>query len=166
MKSLRVSSFLLAALFAGTALAQSNPQAAFAKLKSLQGTWAGKTSEGRDVQVIFRVVSGGSAVMSEIQGSPEANMITIFHPDGGRLLMTHYCGAGNQPRMVGSMSPDGKTITFNFLDATNLLPSQPGHMQRLVVTIPDSTHHTEQWDLLGQDGKTEHHETFDLQRVN
>ncbi len=42
--------------------------------------------------------------MSEIHGhdpknnGPE-NMITMFHMDGDRLLMTHYCGAGNQPRM-------------------------------------------------------------------
>jgi hypothetical protein len=91
-------------------------------------------------------------------------MITMFHLDGDRLLMTHYCGAGNQPRMVGTVSPDGKTITFNFLDATNVLGSQPGHMERMVLTILDANHHTEEWSFLAQDGKLHQHEAFELQR--
>jgi hypothetical protein len=89
----------------------------------------------------------------------------MFNLDGpDRLLMTHYCAAGNQPRMVGTMSPDGKTLTFNFLDATNLVSEQPGHMQSLLVTIIDSDHHTEDWAFLARDGKLQHHEHFDLQR--
>jgi len=165
MRSVRIASIFFVVAIATSAFAQSNTQAAFDKLKSLEGSWAGKTSDGRDVQVDFRVVSGGSAVMSEIHGQAEANMITMFHPDGDRLLMTHYCGTGNQPRMVGTLSPDGKTISFNFLDATNVRASQPGHMQQLVLNLPDSNHQTEQWNFLGQDGKMEHHQTFDLQRV-
>ncbi len=43
--------------------------------------------------------------MSEVMG--EHGMITIFHMDNARVLMTHYCGAGNQPRMQASGSPDG-----------------------------------------------------------
>jgi hypothetical protein len=165
MKSHRIASIFFAIVIATSAFAQSNTQAAFDKLKSLEGSWTGKTSEGRDVQVDFRVVSGGSAVMSEIHGEQEANMITMFHLDGDRLMMTHYCGAGNQPRMVGTLSPDGKTVTFNFLDATNILSSQPGHMQQLVLTLPDSNHQIEQWNFVDLDGKMEHHATFDLQRA-
>jgi len=165
MKSIRLVSFLFVVFMATAAFAQSNGQAAFDKLKSLEGTWAGKASDGRDIQVDFRVVSGGSAVMSEIHGAGEANMITMFHPDGDRLLMTHYCGVGNQPRMAGTLSSDGKTISFNFLDATNVLPTQAGHMQQLILTVVDSNHQTEQWDFLGQDGKLHHHQTFDLQRT-
>ena len=165
MKYARLASIFFAAFVATAAFAQSNTQAAFDKIKSLEGSWAGKTSDGHDIQVDFRVVSADSAVMSEIHGAHEANMITMFHPDGDRLLMTHYCGTGNQPRMVGTLSPDGKTISFNFLDATNVLSSQPGHMQQLVLTVLDPNHHTEQWDFIGQDGKLHRHETFDLQRA-
>ena len=73
---------------------------------------------GQPVEVDYRVTSNGSALMSEIKGKED--MISMFHLDGDRVLMTHYCGAGNQPRMVASASPDGKTFTFDFLDATNL----------------------------------------------
>jgi len=140
----------------------SDSQASFEKLKALQGNWSGKAMN-RDIQVSFRVTSNGSAIMSEIQG--EEDMITMFNLDGDRLMMTHYCGTGNQPRMVGTVSPDGKSIRFDFLDATNVLPSQPGHMQRLTITMLDNDHHTESWEFMNNDGKTEHHELFDLHRA-
>jgi len=69
------------------------------------------------------------------------------------LLLTHYCDAGNQPRMLATISPDGKTITFNFLDATNLQSSQGGHMQSAVFNFIDSEHHTETWNFAMADGK-------------
>jgi len=161
MKSLRMAFAVLIAFFTIAAFAQSNSHAAFEKLKSLEGTWAGKGSEGQSLTVTFRTTSAGSAIMSEIQG-PE-NMISMFHLDGDRLMLTHYCATGNQPRMVGTLSPDGKSVTFNFLDATNVLSSQPGHMERVVVTILDPNHHTEEWSFLAKDGSMRH-ETFDVQR--
>jgi len=54
--------------------------------------------------------------------------------------------------MVGTISPDGKTLTFNFLDATNLLSSQPGHMQRVIFNFIDLDHHTEMWEFATADG--------------
>jgi len=160
MKALRM---LLTAVVVLVAFAYaSESQASFEKLKSLEGTWTGKAM-GQEVEVSFRVTSAGSAVMSEIRGKED--MITMFHMAGDRLMMTHYCGAGNQPRMLGKMSPDGKTISFDYLDATNLLPEQPGHMQHLVITIPDADHHTESWEFLGADGKTHQNEVFELQRA-
>jgi len=89
-------------------------------------------------------------------------MISMFNLDGGRLLLTHYCSAGNQPRMVASASPDGKTITFDFLDATNLASPDAGHMNRVVVSILDANHHTEEW-IYNDHGK-EMKEAFDLWR--
>jgi hypothetical protein len=164
MKSLLLAVAAFTALLTTSALCQSDSHAAFEKVKSLQGSWTGKGSEGQSVQVSFRPTSNGSAVMSEIQGSED--MITMFHLDNDRVMMTHYCATGNQPRMIGALSPDGKTLSFNFLDATNLLPTQPGHMQKLVLTLIDANHHTEEWSFLGKDGQMQHHETFDLHRTN
>jgi hypothetical protein len=160
MKAARNAMLLILALATTTAWAQSDAQKSFDKLKSLAGTWQGKDPAGRSVQVSYRVTSGGSALMSEIQG--EEDMITMFHLDGDRLLMTHYCGAGNQPRMKASTSPDGKTITFEFLDATNLATPETGHMHRVVFNLIDANHHTEEWTFLDK-GK-EIKEVFDLQR--
>jgi len=143
------------------AFAAPNAQESFDKLKSLAGTWEGTSPKG-PVTVSYRVMANGSSVVSEITG-PEDNMISVFNMDKDRLLMTHYCGAGNQPRMVASTSPDGKILTFDFVDGTNIMPSQAGHMRELVVSMPDGDHHREQWVFATTDGK-EMKETFELTR--
>lgn len=148
------------ALATASACAQSDAQKAFATIKALPGNWVGDTRMG-PVQVNFKVTAGGSAVMSEILGKED--MITMFNLDGpGRLLMTHYCAAGNEPRMEASVSPDGKVITFNYVDATNLATPEAGHMQKMVLTVIDDNHHTEEWTFV--DHGKEHKELFDLHR--
>jgi len=161
MKSISVAFAVFVVLFTTAAFPQSNSQAAFEKLKSLEGSWVGRGSQGQPVQVSFRVTSNGSAIMSEIEGSED--MISMIHLDGpNRLLLTHYCGAGNQPRMQASVSPDGKVITFNFFDGTNI-PPDGGYMQRMVLTLIDDNHHTEEWTFL--DHGKEQKEFFDLHRA-
>lgn len=163
MKRLRIALCVLLALSTvAVAFAQSDAQKTFDQLKTLSGNWEGKASNGKDLKVSFRPTSGGSALMSEIMG--DENMITMFHMDNDRVLATHYCGAGNQPRMRGNMSPDGKTIRFTFVDATNLASPKSGHMHTLVITMPDADHHSEDWTFVA-DGK-ELREHFDLTRAH
>jgi hypothetical protein len=159
MKSPRIALPLLLILVASTGFAQTDAQKSFATIKSLAGSWEGKASNGMFVKDSFRLTSNGSAVMSELSGHED--MITMFHLDGDRLLMTHYCGAGNQPRMKATGSPDGKTVSFDFVDATNLASPQDGHMHRVVYTI-DGDRLAEDWYFV-KDGK-DIHEHFDLQR--
>ena len=166
MKPVRIARIVLSLvclMTATAALAQTAQQKSFDQLKSLAGNWEGKNSLGEPLQVSFKVTSGGSAVMSEIAGHGSDNMITMFHLDGSdKLVLTHYCGAGNQPRMQASASPDGKTITFNFLDATNLASADAGHMHRVAITVLDANHHTEEWSFA--DHGKEMKEMFDLRR--
>jgi hypothetical protein len=160
-RSTRFSFLLFVLVTATAAFAQSSAQKSFDHLKSLTGSWEGKASDGSQVQVSFHDTAGGSALISEIKG--RESMITMFHLDGpNRLLMTHYCSAGNQPRMQASVSPDGKTLTFTFLDATNLASPEDGHMQQLVVAIQDADHHTEEWTFADHGKQLK--EVFDLRR--
>jgi hypothetical protein len=162
MKQLARIAFLIV-LASAAALAQSDAQKSFTQLKSLEGSWEGKGGDGHVLDVSFHNTAGGSAVMSEIHGHGPDNMITMFHMDGpSKLLVTHYCSAGNQPRMQASTSPDGKTITFTFVDATNLSAPDAGHMQQLVIAMLDANHHTEDWTFL--DHGKEMKEFFDLHR--
>ena len=161
-KSTRIAALLAVALVATAALAQSDAQKSFTQLKSLSGSWEGKTPDGKPLLVSFRETAGGSAIMSEILGTGPENMVSLIHMDGpNKLLMTHYCGAGNQPRMQASVSPDGKTITFTFFDGTNIAPGA-GHMQSVVLTMLDNNHHTEDWTFV--DHGKEMKEFFDLHR--
>jgi hypothetical protein len=162
-KSFRALSLMLfaAALAATSAIAQTDSQKAFTAIKNMPGSWEGKAADGHPLQVTFKVVSGGSAVMSEILG--DHDMISMFHLDGAnKLLLTHYCAIGNQPRMQANVSADGKTITFNFVDATNLEGPDAGHMERMILTLLDDNHHTEDWTFV--DHGKEMKQFFDLHR--
>lgn len=163
-KSIRLMLLLMLAvtLTSASVFAQTDAQKAFAVIKKMPGSWEGKGPDGHPLQVTFRVTSAGSAVMSEIL-VPRADMISMFHLDGpNKLLMTHYCGAGNQPRMQASISPDGKIMTFKFIDATNLASPDAAHMHQMVLTVLDENHHTEEWTFI--DHGKEMKETFDLRR--
>jgi len=151
-------------LFTTAVFAQSDAQKSFDQLKSLTWSWEGKDSMGQSVEVSYRMTAGGSALMSEIVGHGET-MISMINFDGpNRLLLTHYCTVGNQPRMQASASPDGKVITFSFLDATNLDNPQSGHMDHVVIALLGPDHHTEEWNFI--DHGKEIKEFFDLTRKN
>jgi hypothetical protein len=152
-------------VLATLAAAQSGGQKPFDLMKSLSGNWEGKTNMGGPVHVSYRITAGGSAILSEIQSEAQGkseDMISMINMDGQRLLLTHYCAAGNQPRMSASISPDGKTIAFTFVDATNLASVDDGHMQQVIFNFIDANHHTEEWHFLAH-GK-EMVERFDLVR--
>jgi hypothetical protein len=159
MKILRIAACIL---LSTAVFAQSDAQKSFDQLKSLAGSWEGKSSEGEPVQVSFRMTAGGSALMSEIVGHGE-DMISMINFDGpNRLLLTHYCAVGNQPRMQATASPDGKTITFNFVDATNLDGQQSGHMDHVVLAMLGPDHHIEEWNFVDHGKQIKR--VFDLTR--
>ncbi|HEV8383840.1 MAG TPA: hypothetical protein VGQ11_03135 [Candidatus Acidoferrales bacterium] len=157
---------LLAALVclgATPAMAQSKAQASFDRLKSLAGEWEG-TSGGLTSTVSYRVISNGSVLEETMKNGTEDTMITIYHLDGDRLMVTHYCGAGNQPRMVAAPDPSKLNVfAFKFLDATNLSSTQEGHMRDLVLTLVDKDHLTQQWTWHTQN-KEEKMELFKFAR--
>ena len=148
------------ALAIGPVLADAKPvsqpkqNVAFDKMKSLVGEWEGTTKDGKKVKVAYTLVADGSALMEQLETPMESTMVTMYYPDGSRLLMTHYCSAHNQPRMRADvMAPDPKSITFTFLDATNLSSPAEGHMERLVVSFDDPSHFTQEWTFKAKDQK-------------
>jgi hypothetical protein len=172
MKSLGllVSAFVLMSLSA-VAFAQSDSEKSFDKLKTLAGSWEGQLTtvpaepevEGKLAHVSLRTTSMGHALMHEatMVGRPD-DPITMLYVDGDRLLLTHYCDAGNRPRMVGKLMPDGKTVEFDFLDVAGA--TTYGHMHHAVFTVIDANHHTEDWTYMNPGDKPVHAH-FDLQRT-
>jgi len=171
MKSLRITLPLLLIAISAVAFAQSDGQKSFDKLKTLAGNWQGTVTtqppqaelQGKVMRVSLRVTSTGNALLHEmnLEGRPD-DPITMFYLDGGRLLLTHYCDAGNRPRMVAKASPDGKTVEFDFLDVAG--GTENGHMDHAVFTIIDANHHTEDWTfMMPEDKPVLAH--FDLQRA-
>jgi hypothetical protein len=145
---------------------------AFDTLKTLAGSWAGQLTttpgvpavDGKFVQFSLQVTSRGNAMVHEmsVSGLPD-HPVTMFYLDGDRLALTHYCDAGNRPRMIGKLSPDGKTLEFDFLDLAG--GNENGHMHRAVFTFIDENHHTEDWTFMTP-GDRPMRAHFDLQRTN
>ena len=162
-KLIAILAIIIAAPFASAA---SLEETAFERLKSLEGAWIGKSTRGWTDRKTYRVIAGGSVVMSTAFDShPGETMASMFHLDRGRLMITHYCVAKNQPRLVASdISPDAKTITFTFHDGTGMASRDQGHMDKLVMTFPDSDHFTSHWTWY-QKGKEEWMEKIEHERV-
>src|SRR5580692_7735716 len=142
MKS-RIALSVLFVLIATAAFAQSDAQTSsvapvpseaqksFTTMKSLAGEWEGpvtvaempEMSGGKPMHLSLRVTSRGNVLVHEFQeaGTPldatkYDHPVTMLYVDGDQLTLIHYCDAGNRPRMTGKMSPDGKTIEFEFKD--------------------------------------------------
>lgn len=131
---------------AGKSAAAGSAAAAFEHFKTLAGDWTGKSAGGGTVRASYEVVSGGSAVVErlDMEGEGQPDMITVFHLDGDRLMMTHYCGAGNQPRMMARFITP-QEVRFEFLDATSLASPDDGHMHRAVFRFPARDRLTAEW---------------------
>jgi hypothetical protein len=142
---------IFVAFVSATAVAQSDAQKTLEKFKSMVGVWEGKNSAGEAVRDTYRLAAGGTAVMGENKMASE-DMLSLFYVDGDRLLMTHFCPSGNQPRMRATFSSDLKTVAFDLFDVTGLPDSQKGHMSRAVYFFPDAEHYSEEWTWL-QNGK-------------
>ena len=136
---------------AGAAQAGSSAADDWRKLESLVGSWQG-TGDGQPITVSYVLVSNGTALMETLNAGHDANMVTMYTRDGAVLRATHYCSMGNQPRMRAQASADGKSIDFQFVDASNVKDSSEV-MQRLVVTFIDASHFHQQWTSRGKDGK-------------
>jgi hypothetical protein len=122
---------LLAGLCALSARA-AEPVAAdrFERLKSLAvGEWQGETASGTTLHVNYKTISRGSALVEIWQPGTRAETMTVFHRDGDRVLATHYCAQGNQPRLALRDGGSGD-FTFQYLDATHLQDGA-SHLHRL-----------------------------------
>jgi hypothetical protein len=171
MKSHRFMLFAVLLSLSSVAFGQSDAQKSFDQLKTLAGTWEGHVTtlpahpelDGKLTHASLRVTSMGNAIVHEMtgEGRPD-DPITMLYMDDNRLLLTHYCDAGNRPRMTGKTSPDGKTVEFEFLDVAG--STQYGHMDHAVFTVIDANHHTEDWTYM-EPGDKPVHAHIELQRT-
>jgi hypothetical protein len=124
------------------------------KLRSLVGEWEGTMDAGGQklpATVEVRMTGDGSAMMHVMDKGGPYEMVTMIHPDGKRILATHYCAAHNQPRMALVPSKAPNQVAFDFVDGTNIAPGD-GHMKGVVFTFVDADHHEEAWTHSGGGG--------------
>ncbi|MFN7922250.1 MAG: hypothetical protein U0Q16_19255 [Bryobacteraceae bacterium] len=132
--------FGLPLLVAVGVLAETADQA-FASLTRLNGDWqASIGTKGAVIRVNLRSISNDTAVVETFQTASGRQTLTIYHADAERLLATHYCAQGNQPRLA--LDPGGAPgkLVFRFVDATNLKSAGASRLVRLVFDFKDADH--------------------------
>lgn len=160
---------LLAASSAGAADVRQDgtidAKAAFSRLKTLAGVWEATTEETGKARITYELIAAGTSLVERETAEKMPEMMTVYHLDGVRLILTHYCMAGNQPRMQAqSFNPETGEIRFRFLDATNLSKPTEGHMHNATIRVVDDRHLVTGWEFY-QDGKPKFTEGTTYTRV-
>ncbi len=145
----------LGLLLSATAFAaetKTPSDSAFAWLKGLAGTWEGKSewSSGRPggaMTARYALTGFGSAVEETFLSEGTAAMTSVYHEDGADLKMTHFCGAGNQPRLKATEIDEAKKIVrFQMIDITG---RKGGHVEGVELRFLDENHVTVLFTFVG-----------------
>lgn len=151
MKTIFTKSLLLIAACAANSFAAQPTLSDFSKL---EGNWKIEmpaNKQEKKFRLKYSFISKHSALV-EVYGDPAKQTTqTIFHADNNRLMATHYCARGNQPRLVAN-EINGNQITFQFLDVTNLQSPKDAHMVRMAFKFIDDQHF-EKEEVYLADGK-------------
>jgi hypothetical protein len=136
-------------------------KAAFARLKTLAGTWNGqlvsadeaaKKKEHSDAHpaestVTYRLTGAGSALVETQFPGTGHEMVSVYHLDGEDLRMTHYCAIGNQPRVkLDRVHSRPDHLIFVFDGGSNLNPKKDMHIHGLEVTFHKDGRVTSAWE--------------------
>lgn len=128
-------------LSAGEPVAARPASPEFERMKTLVGTWEGKTDMGQgpvDIAVQYRLIAAGSVLEERCMAGTPNEMVTMYYDQGGKLAMTHYCMLGNRPAMALKAS-DAKSLTFD-LDASccTIDAKKESHMHGITLRFDDA----------------------------
>jgi hypothetical protein len=166
MTSKVLTSFIILTLAVAPLVGQqTGKNARFEQFKQLAGDWVGKEKGKGDmeIQVKYKVTSGGSAVVETLMPGTDHEMVTVIHPDGNDLLLTHYCMLGNQPQMKATGKGDDNTVAFKFVRATNMKSDKDMHMHDVTFTFVNKDTLRAEWTHFN-DGKDAGRVVFELKR--
>jgi hypothetical protein len=144
--------------------ANANP--AMERFKQLAGEWVGKGHMGakdEEIRVVYKVTSGGSAVLETIDPGSGHEMVTVIHSDGDALALTHYCMLGNQPHMKARPKSGDNKVAFEFVSASNLQSDKDMYMRSVTFTFVDENTLRTEWTHF-MDGKEAGKAVFELKR--
>lgn len=139
---------------------------AFAKMKALVGKWEGTMGEGTEsmsASVEYKLTGSNTALVETLGPGSPFEMVSVYHMDGQSLVMTHYCGAGNQPFMKLKPGKDDNVLFFDFVRGSNMKPNDM-HMHRVTFKFDGPDHIVSEWQSYSM-GKPGEMAKFDFHRV-
>ena len=126
---------------------QGKPDSGFDQLKKLEGSWVSDDAD-HPCSVSYKASAGGSIVVESMSMGTHGEMLTVYHPDGEGLVLTHYCMLGNQPRMKAAAENKPGTLRFVCAGGSNLKCAADKHMHALTLTFVDADHLRQEWSLV------------------
>ena len=139
------------------------------EISRLIGDWEMADETGtKHHTATFALTSAGSAVREIMFPGQDHEMTNLYHMDGDQLVITHYCAAGNQPRMVASRpqeTAEGIVFHFEFDSVSNLRESHEHFMGDMTLTIFDADGIRQDWRSLNHEGELTGPATFMLTRM-
>ena len=148
--------FLLVPMLAASA-ALADSDSAFKTFERLEGRWAIRSGqETLPIQMTYEVGSKGSIVTERF-----GKELSVFYRDGQSLLMTHFCNAGNQPRLRLKDGSQPGVLEFEMFDITNLRDAD--HVQRVIYRIIDDKRMD--LEIVWKKGTSEESEKYSLTRL-
>jgi hypothetical protein len=121
--------------------------AAFSRLKGLAGEWNVESARGKG-RSQFQVIAGGWVVLERFTDPGGGEMLTAYHLDGDKLVLTHYCLAGNEPHMVAEKfdAVSGR-LTFAFAGGANI-GADTGHMHDAAFRLISNDRFDAKWNFV------------------
>lgn len=118
----------------------------FDAIKDLEGTWYMKDDAGHEqVASVFHVTAGGTSVREIMFPGEPHEMTNLYHLDGDKVVMTHYCAAGNQPTMAAAFSARDGSIPFEFQSVSNLASPETMFMGAMTLRFPETNTLVQDW---------------------
>jgi hypothetical protein len=144
---------------------KADQSACFARLKKLVGDWMAKDGSGKEHLVLrYRTISGGTALEeTALPGSEE--MVSIYHMDNGKLVMTHYCSMGNQPHLEATAASTPSRIEFVCTGkGTNMKSEDDMHIHHAVFTLSSEDRFESSWGAAAKGKAMGQEEKFQVYR--
>ncbi len=142
---------------------------AFRLLTELEGRWIGSggTLGTKPEETVHELtVAAGDSVVMEVMDPGGERELNVYHLVGGDLMLTHYCGAGIQPRLKLDLARAAPgVLPFVFVDGSGFDPDMDRHIHssRLVVRHGG---HVESWWTAEKEGQVVMKSRFVLERAS
>lgn len=137
--------YVLLVIFVTNAASQEDngyePSAAFKRMETLVGTWKGtlirSNGDTLDLKLNYKVISNRSTIVETVF-EDDTEMVTLYHDEGEKLVMTHYCALMNQP-MLNESRLTANSIHFEQSPSCTLSQDKDAYVNTYSLTVdPDN----------------------------
>jgi len=141
-----------------SSVALAKPKTVFEALEGFKGKWNIQAG-GKSLPIEMTYDEGSKDSIVTEQFGKE---LSVFYRDGKNILMTHFCNAGNQPRLKLNDSNEPGKFEFVTFDVTNLKNADDPHVRRIIYRVRNEKQI--ELELVWKKGKSEESEKYVLSK--